>query len=123
MNSAVNMESTIPIASVLAKPLTVPEPRKYRTAAAIRVVMFPSRIADSALEKPALIADFTLCPRPISSLIRVKMITFASTAIPTERMIPATPGSVSVISNAVSMMSTRPTYRARAMTAATPGIR
>ena len=55
------MESTIPIASVAAKPLTVPEPLQNRTAAAIRVVTFPSMIAESALAKPALIAILDGC--------------------------------------------------------------
>ena len=122
-NSAVNIESTIPIASVAAKPLTVPEPLQNRTAAAIRVVTFPSMIAESALAKPALIAFLTDVPRPISSLIRVKMITFASTAIPIDRMIPATPGSVRVTSNATNRIRIRPTYRHRARDAARPGRR
>ena len=37
-------------------------------------------------------ADFTVLPVAISSRIRAKMITFASTAIPIDRMIPAIPG-------------------------------
>ena len=40
--SAVPIESIIPMASVWAKPLIVPEPRKYSTAAAISVVTLPS---------------------------------------------------------------------------------
>ena len=71
------------------------------TNAAIRVVMFPSRIADIAFLKPISIADATVLPLASSSLIRAKIITSASTAIPIERMIPAIPGSVSVISNAL----------------------
>jgi hypothetical protein len=34
----------IPIASVMAKPLTGPEPIKYKTIAAIKVVILESRI-------------------------------------------------------------------------------
>ena len=45
-------ESIIPMASVWAKPLIVPEPRKYSTAAAISVVTLPSTIAESAFSKP-----------------------------------------------------------------------
>ena len=64
------MEITIPSASVYANPLTEPVPSHIRTNAAIRVVMFPSKIAEKALEKPALIADLTVEPVPISSRIR-----------------------------------------------------
>ena len=92
------MESTIPRASVMAKPLIVPVPLRYRTAAAINVVILPSITAESALPKPILMASRTFLPAAISSLIRVKIMTLASTAIPTERMIPAIPGSVSVTS-------------------------
>ena len=55
--SAVNMERTIPRASVVAKPLTVPEPLQKRTAAAISVVTLPSTMADNAFAKPVLIAE------------------------------------------------------------------
>ena len=57
MNSAVIMDNTIPIASVEAKPLTVPEPLQNSTPAAIKVVTLPSMMADSALLKPDLMAD------------------------------------------------------------------
>ena len=66
ITSAVNMETTIPRASVCAKPLTVPEPMKPSTAAAISVVIFPSRIAESAFWKPIFIEDFTVLPVAIS---------------------------------------------------------
>ena len=57
MNSAVIMDNTIPMASVEAKPLTVPEPLQNSTPAAIKVVTLPSMMADSALLKPDLMAD------------------------------------------------------------------
>jgi len=57
MNSAVIMDNTIPMASVEAKPLTVPEPLQNSTPAAINVVTLPSMMADSALLKPDLMAD------------------------------------------------------------------
>ena len=66
---AVNMESTTPRARVMAKPRTEPVPRIPSTAAAIRVVTFPSIIADIAFEKPAFIALLTLAPFAISSCI------------------------------------------------------
>ena len=122
-NRAVNMDRTIPSARVDAKPLTVPEPLQNRTTAAIRVVTLPSMMADKALEKPVLIADFTVFPTPISSLIRVKMITLASTAIPMDRIIPAIPGKVRVTSNADNRTSSRATYRHSASTEARPGTK
>ena len=106
---AVNIDNATPIASVTANPLTVPEPRRYRTSAAIRVVMLPSRIADIAFLKPCSIADSTLLPRPISSLIRAKITTLASTAIPIESMIPAIPESVSVTSYILSRKMSKAT--------------
>ena len=106
---AVNMDNAIPRASVSAKPFTVPEPINQRTPAAISVVIFPSRIADWAFLKPVSIADLTVFPFASSSRILAKMITLASTAIPMERMIPAIPGKVNVISkpfNRIMIIST-----------------
>jgi len=57
ITSAVNMDKMIPSANVVAKPLTVPDPFTYNTAAAIKVVTLPSTIADNALSKPILIPD------------------------------------------------------------------
>ena len=98
MTKAVNMDRITPSASVMANPLTVPEPKIPRTAAAISVVIFPSRIADSALWNPVSMAVATVPPSAISSWILAKMMTLASTAIPMERMMPAIPGSVRVMS-------------------------
>ena len=94
------MERTTPSAKVMANPFTVPEPKTPRTAAAINVVTLPSTMAESAFLNPISMAAITLLPAAISSRIRAKMITLASTAIPMERMIPAIPGNVRVISNA-----------------------
>ncbi len=104
--SAVNREMTILIISVYANPFTVPEPSIISTTAAIKVVIFPSRIADSAFWNPACTALRTDLPAAISSRIRAKITTFASTAIPIPRIIPAIPGSVSVISNSCSVAIT-----------------
>ena len=104
--SAVNMETMIPIAKVLANPLIVPLPRQKRTAAAISVVTLPSMIAERALLYPLLMAVLTFLPAVISSRIRAKIITFASTAIPMESRIPAMPGSVSVTSKPLRTIST-----------------
>ena len=103
------MERIIPIASVCAKPFTVPEPFRYNTNAAIKVVILPSIIADNALEKPILIEDATVFPLASSSRIRVKMIQLASTAIPILNTIPAIPGRVSVTFNPLRIRSIAPT--------------
>ena len=102
------MEITIPIISVVAKPFTVPLPKKNRTAAAISVVTLPSRIAGVALLKPAFSALRRLLPRTSSSFTRSKITIFASTAIPTESTIPAIPGNVSVTWNRLSATSSKP---------------
>ena len=94
------MDTTIPSASVWANPFTVPLPRSHSTPAAISVVIFPSTIADIAFWNPDFREACTLFPAVSSSFTRAKMITLASTAIPIPRMIPAIPGSVSVMSNA-----------------------
>ena len=122
MKRAVSIDNATPIASVMANPFTVPEPSTPSTAAAISVVIFPSKIADIAFLNPVSIALATERPAAISSLIRAKIITFASTAIPIERIIPAIPGSVSVISNASNIASIRAVYKRSASDAAIPGI-
>ena len=115
------METTIPRASVWAKPRTVPEPRKPRTAAAIRVVTLPSMMADRAFWKPIFMAAFTVFPEAISSRIRAKMITFASTAMPMDRIMPATPGRVRVMSKPYRRSTMSSTYSPRARALARPG--
>ena len=98
-------------------------PITISTNAAIRVVILPSMMADNALAKPDLIAESTVIPARSSSLIRANMITFASTAIPTDRMIPAIPGSVMVISNRLMHRITIIQYITSAMELAKPGRR
>ena len=46
---AVNIDVTMPIINVIAKPLIGPVPKANRTMAAIKVVMFASAMDDSAL--------------------------------------------------------------------------
>ena len=48
--SDVNSELTIPIASVVAKPLTALEPKNISTRAAIMVVILESRMVQKAFE-------------------------------------------------------------------------
>ena len=106
--SAVNIERMIPRISVSANPLIEPVPPTLRTMAIISVVIFPSRIEERALLYPFFLASSTAFPYAISSLILANTRTFASTAIPIERMIPAIPGRVSVISNAESRNTISP---------------
>ena len=80
-------------------------------------------MADSAFLNPESMADFTSFPMPISSRIRAKMMTFASTAIPMERIIPAIPGRESVISYKERMVIIKREYTPKAKDAARPGIR
>ena len=102
--------------------MIVPVPKIPSTIAAIIVVILPSIIAESAFLKPFPIAERTDLPRPISSLIRVNIITFASTAIPIESTIPAIPGRVSVICKSCKSTSSITTYAIRAKLEASPGI-
>ena len=64
--------------------------------ATISVVRLASRIVATARSKPAWIAICGDRPLRISSRIREKISTLASTAIPTVNTIPAMPGRVSV---------------------------
>jgi hypothetical protein len=53
---AVNIDVTIPMDKVMAKPLTGPVPIMYKIRAAIKVVTLASNIVINALENPSLIA-------------------------------------------------------------------
>ena len=91
---AVNKDVIIPISSVVAKPLIGPEPNINRISAVRPVVIFASKIEDSALLKPSE----TDCFKPLSlynsSLTLSKIRTLASTDIPIVKTIPAMPGKV-----------------------------
>ena len=71
------------------------------------VVMLASTMAETALPKPSSTAVRGARRASSSSRIRSKMSTFASTAIPIERIRPAIPGSVRVAFIAASPPSTR----------------
>ena len=96
---AVNILATTPIPSVTANPLIVPIPDKYSTTQVMIVVTLESRIAEKAFLKPESTDAFIVFPRFISSFILSNMITFASTAIPIERTIPAIPERLKFILN------------------------
>ena len=67
-----------------------------------------SRIAGHALLKPILMALMSVRPLRNSSLRRSNISTFASTAIPTESIVAATPDSVSVTGSSLKIASTSP---------------
>ena len=96
MTSAENIDVMMPTESVVANPRTGPVPIFRRITAVISVVRLASTMVESAFSKPDLAACSTLEPRRDSSRMRSKMRMLASTAIPTVRMMPAMPGSVSV---------------------------
>ena len=58
MNIAVNNDVAIPINNVVAKPLIGPVPNTNNIRPVRPVVMFASKIEDSALLKPSLIESF-----------------------------------------------------------------
>ena len=94
---AVNIELTMPIESVTAKPLIGPEPKANSSSAAISVVRLASMIVGQRPAIPRIDGGDRRPARwPISSRIRSKIRTLASTAMPTVSTMPAMPGSVSV---------------------------
>ena len=94
-NTAVTIDATRPTSSVMAKPWTGSVPTAYSISAVSAVVTFESMIALIACLNPSSTARFTDFPASISSRIRSKIRTFASTAMPIESAKPANPGSVS----------------------------
>src|SRR5690606_30891799 len=122
-NTAVIMLAMTPMDRVTAKPRTGPVPRQARAAAAISVVTLASRMALRALRKPTSMAARTVDPACSSSRMRSKMTTLASTAMPTDRMMPAMPGRVRVALMPARVPSTMMPYRTSARLAARPGRR
>ena len=96
INTAENIELTIPIIRVKAKPWIGPDATAPNTKAAMNVVKFASTIATNAFSYPLCTASCGLFWAFISSLILSNIITFASTDIPIVSIIPAIPGSVNV---------------------------
>ena len=72
----------------------------------IIVVIFESRIDGQACSNPESMALTNDRPWCNSSLMRAKMRTLASTAMPMERMNPAIPASVSVTGMSLKMANT-----------------
>ena len=95
MTTAVSSENAVPQNSVYAKPFTVPVPSMYSTPAPTIVVKCESNTELNARWKPMRTAARSVLPAHSSSLMRSKISTLASTAIPIESTKPAMPGSVS----------------------------
>ena len=91
--------------SVVAKPTIVPVPKKNSTPAAISVVRLESKIAVNARRKPESIALLTVLPMRSSSLMRSKITTLASTAIPIDKMMPAMPGRDRLMRSTLNKMA------------------
>ena len=95
----------IPIPNVREKPLIGPEPIKNKITAAISVVIFASRIAVLDFVYPLSKAKKLFFSFFNSSFILSNIKTFASTAIPTVKIIPAIPGNVKVASKIVRIQT------------------
>ena len=113
----------MPIIRVVAKPRTGPVPKYLRIAAVRKVVTLESMIADRAFSKPSLAAWAGLRPFSASSRMRSKIRMLPSTAMPTVRMIPAMPGSVSVACSATIAPISSSRLAISAMQAKTPSRR
>src|SRR6185369_11192918 len=96
-NSEVNKEATRPTAMVTAKPWTAPLDSKDRNKTAISEVTWESMMVQKARLKPMSMDVAGDLPAQYSSLMRSKMITLASTVIPTVNTRPAMPVRVRVI--------------------------
>ena len=119
---AENIEHNIPILKVVAKPLMGPEPINDKTNAVNNVVTLASKIVINALLYPLLIAVLTLEPMRISSLIRSKIIMFASTDMPTVNNKPAIPGKVNTAFIDINIPKTKIIFINKARFANNPEI-
>jgi len=118
---AENMLITMPKERVRAKPCTKEEPNQNRIIATNKVVRFPSRIDGHARVNPSSMATIKFLPARSSSLMREKMSTFASTAIPTDKITPAIPANVRVTGITLNNARRSTRYKRRAKHAKSPG--
>jgi len=86
------------------------------------VVMFASRIEESAFPKPSLIASACDFPFSNSSLILSNIRTFASTDIPMVNTIPAIPGKVRTAPNPANIPKMKRMFTANAISAYHPAL-
>ena len=93
-SSAIIREMIIPIDRVTANPRTIDVPIMNSIDAVSRVDTFEAQIELHARLNPVSAAVCNIFPFFSSSFIRSNIRTFASTAIPIERIIPAIPARV-----------------------------
>ena len=120
---AVNILARIPMVSVMAKPRTEPLPNPIKITAASNVVILESKIVANAFLKPDSMATRSVLPARSSSFNRSKIITLASTAIPTDSRNAAITGRVIVALMATFTPITMMAYISSAKAAIKPGIR
>src|SRR3989344_7394898 len=120
---AESMETATPKPRVRAKPLISEVPNQKRITAVSKLEMLESRIESQAREKPAVMAWGILLPARISSLIRSKISTFASTAMPMEIMKPAIPAAVRVTGKSLKRVKIMEIKILKAIIAISPGNR
>ena len=120
MKMAANSEVRIPIISVVAKPRIRPVPKMNRIIPVRKVVTLESIMDDNAFLNPSVTANLKFLPNASSSLIRSKISTLASTAIPMDNTIPAMPGMVSTAPSEAMTPSKKNRLTNRAMSAMKP---
>ncbi len=120
MNSAENNEVRIPMINVVAKPRIGPVPKAYRIIPVSNVVTFASMMALFEFLYPSTSAALNPLPRRISSRIRSKISTLASTAIPIVKTIPAIPGSVNTAPKLFNIPKMKNMFTRRARFATRP---
>ena len=96
-STAVNSDTSVPIPSVNANPLTSAVASANRMNAVMNVTTLASTIAAKPRLYPVAMPEMIERPPRISSLTRSKITMLASAATPMVRIRPAMPGSVSVI--------------------------
>ena len=120
---ALNKLTNTPIKSVSANPLTKLDVKRYKIMAVMIVEILESRIDGHARRKPSSTAPVFGSPRFNSSLIRSKISTFASTAMPMVSTNPASPAR-DIVKSGMSLKSpsVRAMYMRSANDAKTPNI-
>src|SRR3989338_6274264 len=108
---AENMLTTIPIASVKAKPLINDVEKINKIAQTIKEFKLLSRIEGHARLNPSPIEPARLLPCFISSFMRAKIKMLASTAIPMDKINPPMPANVKVTGTSLKMAKTSATYK------------
>ena len=124
---AVNKLTITPKAKVAEKLCTIVAPNvsanQNNIAHVINVDTLPSLIAGHARLKPMFIEDNNVRPALSSSFIRSNIRIFASTAIPIESIVAATPDNSRVIPINLNIANNRVAYIKRASPAINPGMR